>query len=61
MNWDLGYCGECKETLIQTESDNELVVKCYCPKCLKRWEFHLSDDGILSKVVVEEPNTNTRD
>ena len=53
MNWDLGYCGECKETLIQTESDNELVVKCYCPKCMKRWKFHLSDDGILGKVVVE--------
>ena len=61
MNWDLGYCGECKETLIQTESDNELVVKCYCPKCLKRWEFHLSDDEILDKVVVEEPDANIKD
>ena len=61
MNWDLGYCGECKEALIQTESDNELVVKCYCPKCSKRWKFHLGDDAILGKVVVEEPDTIIKD
>ena len=54
MDRNVGYCIECKETLIETESDNELVVKYYCPKCLRRWEFHLNEDGILGKVVVSD-------
>ena len=52
----LGFCKKCNVDLVTVDSGDEKVIKTYCPKCLKQWEFHLDDQGFLCKAVEIEPN-----